>query len=478
MRLAGGGPAEGETVEQEFDVVVIGGGPTGENVAARAVQGGLTAALVEGERFGGECSYWACMPSKALLRPVELRAAALRMPGLPVGQLDAAAVLARRDEFVHHLDDSSQLEWARGAGIEPLRGHGRLTGERAVEVEAADGTRTVLTARRAVVLATGTTAVVPDLPGLRAARPWTSREVTNMPAVPRRLLVLGGGVVAVEMAQAARGLGAEQVVVLVRGPRLLERMEPYAGELLLDALRADGVDVRLETEVASVERPVPGGELTVRTTGGDELVADELLCAVGRAPATTDVGLDVVGLEPGRSVEVDDSMRVPGVDWLYAAGDVNGRALLTHMGKYQARVCGDVLVARSKGEPDDRPSLRVSGPVPQVVFTDPQCCSVGLTEQQARDAGLPVRTVEVDLGTVAGASLLADGYTGRASLVVDEARRVVVGATFVGQDVAELLHSATIAVTAQVPLDVLWHATPSYPTVSEAWLRLLEAYGL
>lgn len=296
-----------------------------------------------------------------------------------------------------------------------------------------------------------------------------------MKAVPRRLVVLGGGVVSVEMAQAVKGLGAESVVLLVRGARLLERMEPYAGELVADGLRETGVDIRYGASAASVRRD--SGGVTVVLEDGGEVTADELLVAVGRRPRTGDLGLDTVGLEPGSSVEVDDSMRVPGSDWLYAAGDVNGRALLTHMGKYQARVCGDVIVARAAGGPDDGPALRATGPVPQVVFTDPQACSVGPTEADARRAGLVVRTVSIDLGGVAGAALLADGYRGRASLLVGEGD-VVLGATFVGQEVAELLHSATVAVTAGLSLQQLWHAVPSYPTVSEAWLRLLEAAGL
>jgi pyruvate/2-oxoglutarate dehydrogenase complex dihydrolipoamide dehydrogenase (E3) component len=460
-----------------YDVVIIGGGPVGENAAARAVRGGLTVALVERELYGGECSYWACIPSKALLRPVELRAAAMRIPGLPVGELDVEKVLARRDSFVGNWDDTGQEKWVVDTGIAPIRGHGRLMGERMVEVTGEDGTTTQLTARHAVVLATGTAAAVPPIPGLREAEPWTSREATSLQAVPPRLVILGGGVVACEMAMAVRGLGGE-VTVLERGAGLLGRMEPWAGELVAAGLRDVGVVVRTGTQVTGVRRDA---EVTVTVEGGETVVADEVLCALGRHPATDDLGVETVGLEPGRYVNVDDSLRADGFDWLYAVGDVNGRALLTHMGKYQGRICGDVIAARAKGEPDDSPSLRATSDhaaVPQVVFTDPQACSVGLTEAEARERGIDVRVASYDLGNVAGGSLQGDGYSGRAAIVVDAGRRVIVGATFVGPEVADLLHAATVAVVGELTLDQLWHAVPSFPTVSEVWLRLLEEYGL
>jgi pyruvate/2-oxoglutarate dehydrogenase complex dihydrolipoamide dehydrogenase (E3) component len=472
-----------------FDVIVIGGGPAGENAADYAHQGGLSAAIVEAELVGGECSYWACMPSKALLRPVETLSLAKALPGVPVGDhLDVAAVLKRRDEFTHHLDDSSQLEWAEGAGVTVVRGRGRLAGERTVEVVGADGSTRTLHANHAVVLAMGTTATVPPIPGLREAEPWTSRDVTNLRAVPPRVVVIGGGVVGCEATTWLNGLGAT-VTLLAREAALLTRNEPFAGDLVAAALRDSGVDVRLGAKLDEVRRgeitttdvgQLRGAEVTV-VVDGEEIVADEIVIAAGRTPRSEGFGLDTVGLTEGGYVDTDDSMTVAGVEgqWLYAVGDINGRALLTHMGKYQARVCGDVIAARAKGEPTEALRFRASsdhGRVPQVTFTDPAVASVGLTETEARKTGESIRTVEFDLAAVAGTSLLRDGYKGRAKLVVNTADETLVGATFVGPEVGELVHAATVAVVGQVPLDVLWHAVPSYPTASEIWLRLLETW--
>jgi dihydrolipoamide dehydrogenase len=481
---------------QEWDVIVVGGGAAGENAAQYATQfSDLQAVIVEDELLGGECSYWACMPSKALLRPVEILSTGRNLPGVKeiVGdrRLDVGAVLARRDAVVNQLDDTSQVDWALGAGIDVVRGFGRLSGERQVTVTSADGTERVLTARHAVVLDTGSSPAIPPVPGLAEARPWTSRDVTNMHEVPRRMVVVGGGVVACESVTWLHALGVEELTVVEGAPGLLARNEPFAGEIVAEQFRAAGIRVRTGAMVISAERaevtdaPVGhrhGGEVSVTLDTGERLIADEVLVAAGRRPHSDDIGLETVGCKSGGYLTVDDQLTVEGVDgnWLYAIGDLCGRALLTHMGKYQARIAGEVIAARAAGRPlDTGPFGRHTDvvdhdQVPQVTFTDPEVGSVGLTEQQARDQGLDVEAVEYDLAALAGTYVLRENYVGRAKLVIDRQRDVVVGATFVGTGVAELTHSATMAVVAQIPVPVLRHVVPSYPTVSEVWLRLLE----
>ena len=486
-----------------WDFIIIGGGPPGENVAQYAIRGSdRTAVIVEEQLLGGECSYWACMPSKALLRSVEVLQTARHLTGLQSivagAHIDAQAVLARRDEIVHNHDDSSQLDWATGAGIDVVRGRARVAGRNTVQVTAADGSVRTVKARHAVVLDTGTTAAVPPIPGLRAALPWTSRDVTNLHVIPRRMAVIGGGVVACEAATWLNGLGVEEVTIIGSTPGLLARNEPFAGEYVLQELLARGVKAHLGVSVDLVERLDPqstgegqihGGEVTVHF-GTESVTVDEVLVAAGRDPASRDIGLDTVALAGGGwldaavqdnhgYVRVDDHFAVAGVEgeWLYAVGDLNGRALLTHMGKYQARICGAVLAARAQGLPTDGSRFRdVASPnvVPQVTFTDPQVASVGLTEAAARAAGIEVETVEYDLGALAGTYLLREDYQGRAKLVIDSPADTLVGATFVGPEVADLVHAATIAILGRVTLETLWHAVPSYPTASEVWLRLLE----
>ncbi|MGH2853621.1 MAG: dihydrolipoyl dehydrogenase family protein [Solirubrobacteraceae bacterium] len=470
--------------DREFDVVVIGAGPAGEVCAGRLAENGLSVALVERELVGGECSFYACMPSKALLRPAQALAEARRVPGAAQaagGELDVAAALRRRDEVVHDLDDGEQLPWVRERGIELLRGHGSLEGERAVRVRGGgEGVRggaddLLLRVRRAVVLATGSGAALPPIPGLREANPWTNREVTTAGAIPESLLVLGGGVVGVEMAQAYASLGA-RVTVVEALERLIAGEEEFASEQVRAALQALRVEVALGVKATAVKRTGGAGPVTVELEDGRSYTGAELLVAVGRRPHTEQLGLDALGMAeaspPGRPVEVQETMQVPGHEWLYVVGDTNGRALLTHMGKYQGRLAADHILGRPVRLCfDGRRS-------PRVIFTDPQVAAVGHTLRSAREAGVNARAVDQGTEDNAGGSFVGHGAPGTARLVVDEDRGVLAGATFTGVEVAEQLHAATIAIAGEVPLERLWHAVPCFPTRSEVWLGLLEAYGL
>jgi pyruvate/2-oxoglutarate dehydrogenase complex dihydrolipoamide dehydrogenase (E3) component len=452
----------------EFDVVVIGAGPAGEVLAGRVADGGLSTALVERELVGGECSFYACMPSKALLRAPQLLREVGRVPGAAeavTGELDVEAVLKRRDEVIHDLDDSAQLPWLEEHGIELIRGEAQLTSAETLAVGGRE-----LRAGKAIVVATGSRAAMPPIEGLEDVAAWSNREITTTSTVPENLIVLGGGVVGCEMAQAWRSIGS--AVTIVEGEdRLLPPEEPFASRELAEAFAEAGIDIRTGRKLVKAARTDDGIAATL--DDGSIVTGSHLLVAVGRTPNSDGLGLESAGLEDGGYIEVDDFMRVKNADGLYAIGDVNGRALLTHMGKYQARVASDHILGR-----DSRAAFADLGISPRVVFTDPQIAAVGLTEAKATEQGMDVATVEVTTSGNAGASFHGRNTAGTSRLVIDEGRRVIVGATFVGYETAEMLHAASIAVVAEIPIETLAHAVPSFPTRSEVWLKLFDAYGV
>lgn len=474
---------------EEFDVVVIGGGPAGENAAQYATQGTpLTAAIVEDELLGGECSYWACMPSKALLRPLEVADAARHLGGLAGVRVVPDGLLERRDAWRSQLDDAGQVRWAESAGLVVVRGRGRLAGERRVEVLGASGeVERTLVARHAVVLATGSSAAVPR--ALSGVAPWTSRDATGVLEAPERLAIVGGGVVACEAATWLAALGS-RVTLLVRGGRLLPRNEEFASDAVAAGLRASGVDVRFEVEVTAARRSRIEREPVVgRLHGGPVVLGygpgaaegagvteefDEVLAATGRTRNVSGLGLEVVGV----SEDVLDGRVDLGNGWLYAVGDVSGGPQLTHWGKYQARVIGPLIASRalgpggSSGVSAASVARALGAPVPQVVFTSPQVAQVGPTLAEARERWPGVRAIDKPLTSAAGYALLRDDASGMARLLVADDR--IVGATFVGSDVAELLHAATVSIVSEASVETLRQAVPAYPTASETWLRLLE----
>lgn len=434
----------------EFDVVVIGTGPGGRGVAPALAAAGKRVAVVEDELVGGECPFWACIPSKTLLRPSQLRAQAARVAGVSVPELDWAQIRAYRDYMNSGLDDAGKAEWMGGIdGVTLVRGTGTVPGRGRVLV----GDRELRCAD--VVIASGTHPAIPDLPGLRREHVWTNREVTSLGEIPQTAVVLGGGAVGLEVAQYLGSFGCA-VTLLQRSERLLTREEPEVGDHAARVLREHGVDVRTSTSIASVHHR--DGRTEVTTDGGDVLDVERLVVAAGRKPRIAGLTPDGVTVEHGL-IRVDEQCRA--AEGIWAVGDITGEAPFTHVAGYQGRVVVDALTGGDR--------VADYRAIPRVVFLEPEIAAVGLTAAAAREQGLEVRTTTLELIGTDRTETFGRGLEGGVGLVLDAGSDELVGAWAVGPDAGEWIHTPALAIKASIPLSVLEDFVPQFPTFSELW---------
>jgi dihydrolipoamide dehydrogenase len=441
---------------QRFEVVVIGAGPGGEVVAERTAAAGLKTALVERELIGGECAYWACIPSKTLLRPGEVQHEAKKTVGMPLPRPSFDDVAEYRDFMIRHLDDAAQVEGYQDQGVAVFKGVGSLSGPHEVEV----GSERLESER--IVIATGSESVVPPIEGLEQAGYWTNREATTLKDVPASVTVLGGGPVGIELAQMLRRFGAD-VHLLEADERLLSREDPRVSELLREALQADGVDVHVEAEVEAV-----GTEDGQRVAhfGDKRVSAEELIVAIGRRPRLAELALERAGIDPGEGgIEVDERCRAG--EGIWAIGDVTGVMPFTHVAKYQGRVvCADILGQPARADYDA---------VPRVVFSDPEVAAVGMTEAQAREAGIDTASARVRLpDKIARPWTYETDPRGELSVLSDRERGVLIGAWAVGPMAGEWIHYAALAIKTATPVAVLSDTVAQFPTYTEGYLKALE----
>ncbi|MGH6656415.1 MAG: dihydrolipoyl dehydrogenase family protein [Actinocrinis sp.] len=450
---------------KDFDVIVIGAGPGGETAVSRLRAGGLRVALVERELIGGECAYWACIPSKTLLRPTEARAEAANAAGLSAPALDWPALRDYRDYMIRHLDDSAQIEGYRDQGVTVIKAAARLTGRDPWRIEAGGGQ---ISAEH-IVIATGSQPLRPPIDGLDQVPVWTNREATTLREIPERAVMIGGGAVGVELGQFLARMGT-RVTLVQRNTRLLDREEPRLSDLVADQLRKDGIDLRLGHQATTARRD--GADTIVELDDGTSVRTDVIILGAGRRPHTDDLGLDTVGIHTNEhgALDIDEHCRVTS-DGLWALGDVTAVAQFTHVAMYQARVVADTILGKAR-----RADYTA---IPRVVFAEPEIAAVGLTTTQAHAQGINLATSRLDLPDhLARPWTFETEPTGTLGLLADRDARVLVGAWASAPLAGEWIHQAALAIRARIPLDTLLDGIAQYPTYSEALLAAAEHLDL